>query len=105
MEKTEIQAVFKHFVKKGMKAKEIHADLQNTLGDSAPSYSTVAKWASEFKFGRESLEDDPRSGRPKSAMTPELIAKVHKMVMEDHRLKVREISEAVGMSSERLFHI
>jgi len=48
--------VIKYFVKKDMKAKEIHADFQNTLRDSALSYSTVAKWASEFKFGRESLD-------------------------------------------------
>ena len=36
MEKTEIRAVIKYFVKKGMKVKEIHADFQNTLGDYAP---------------------------------------------------------------------
>ena len=47
MEKTEIRAVIKYFVKKSMKTKEIHADFQNTLGDSAISYSTVAKWTSE----------------------------------------------------------
>nr|XP_024214869.1 putative uncharacterized protein FLJ37770 [Halyomorpha halys] len=105
MEKTEIRSVIKYFVKKGMKAKEIHADFQNTLGDSAPSYSTVAKWTSEFKFGRESLYDDAPSGRPKSATTPEFIGKVHKKVMEDRRMKAREIAEAVGMSSERVYHI
>ena len=37
-----------------------------------------------FKFGRESSDDDPRSGRLKSATTQEFITKVHKMVMEDH---------------------
>ena len=51
MEKTEIRAVIKYFVKKGMKAKEIHADFQNTLRDFALSYSTVAKWTSKLKFG------------------------------------------------------
>jgi hypothetical protein len=30
---------------------------------------------------------------------------VHKMIMEDYRLKVREIDEAVGMSSEQVHHI
>ena len=59
MEKTEIRAVIKYFVNKGMKAKEIHADFKNILGNSAPSYSTVAKWTSKFKFGQESLDDDP----------------------------------------------
>ena len=56
MEKTEIRAVIKYFIKKGMKAKEIHANFQNPLGDSALSYSTVAKWTSEFNFGWESLD-------------------------------------------------
>ena len=36
--KAENQAVIKHFVKR---AKEIHSDFKNTLGDSATSYSTV----------------------------------------------------------------
>ena len=87
MGKTEIRAVIKYFVK-GMKAKEIHADFQNTLGDSAPSYPTVAKWTREFKFGWGSLDYDLHSRRPKSATAPEFIAKVHKKVMKDRRLKV-----------------
>ena len=39
-----------------MKAKKIHADFHNILGDSGLSYSTVAKWTSEFKFGWKSLD-------------------------------------------------
>ena len=42
---------------------------------------------------------------PKSAITPEFIAKVYKMVMDDRLLKVREIAEAVGMSSEWIYYI
>ena len=37
--------------------------------------------------------------------TPEIIAEVHKMVLGDRRLKVREIAEAIGMSSEWAYHI
>ena len=65
------------------KAKEIHVDFQNTQGESAPSYSTAAKWTSEFKFSGESLDDDLCNGWPKSATTPEFIKNLHKMVMED----------------------
>ena len=43
MVKTEIRAVIEDFITKGVKVKEIHADFQNTLENSAPSYATVAK--------------------------------------------------------------
>ena len=33
------------------------------------------------------------SGRPKTATTDENIAKVHQMVLDDRRIKVREITE------------
>ena len=57
------------------------------------------------RFGWESLDDDLRIEWQKSTTTREFIAEVHKMVMEDHRLKVQEIAEAVGMSSEWVYHI
>ena len=39
--------------------KGVHKDIEATLGEDAPSYTMVNKWAAEFKRGRESLEDDP----------------------------------------------
>ena len=44
-------------------------DMVATLRDDAPALLTVQKWAAEFKRGRESLEDEPRSGRPVTATT------------------------------------
>ncbi|CAF4830361.1 unnamed protein product [Pieris macdunnoughi] len=41
MEKNEIRAVIKYFCLKKMSTKDIHSDLVETLGDSAPPYSTV----------------------------------------------------------------
>ncbi|KAF7239972.1 Dynein heavy chain 6, axonemal [Varanus komodoensis] len=48
-----------------------------------PSLSTVQKWSSEFKRGRESIEDDPRSGGPVTATTKENVKKIEKLVLED----------------------
>ena len=74
----------KYFTKKekGMKAKSIHGNFQNTLGDSFPSHSSVAKWTIEFKFGCESLDDDPLNIQPRCITTPEMIVEAH-TILED----------------------
>ena len=51
IEKLEIRAVIKYFSKKGTLSKEIHEDFMEPLGKESPSYSTVKKWAAEFKRG------------------------------------------------------
>ena len=83
MEKLEIRAVIKYFSKKGMPPKVIHEDFMETLGKESPSYSTVKNWAAEFKMGRDSVEDDGQSGRPKDATTDENVMVVHTPVMCD----------------------
>ena len=105
MEKLEIRGVIKYLHKKGLSGQEIHNDMVNVLGESAPSYATVKNWIAEFKRGRTSIQDEPRSGRPKTATTPEIIAKVHDMVLDDRRVKVREIGNVIGISNDRVHFI
>jgi hypothetical protein len=50
----------------------------------------------EFKLGRTSLEDDPREGCPKST-SPEKVEQVHDMLLDDRRMKVREIAEIISI--------
>ncbi|GFX98454.1 HTH_48 domain-containing protein [Trichonephila clavipes] len=76
---------------------QIKYELDSVYGDSAPSFTTVKFWAAEFKRGRKILGDDGRSGRPNTATTDENIAKVHQMVLEDHRIKGRDIAEILNM--------
>ena len=88
MDKIWHHAVIRYLQKKRLTNKEIHPDMVSTLGDDAPALSTVKKWATEFKWGRESLEDDLRSGRPSTATTQENIARIHQMIMNGRRLTI-----------------
>jgi len=70
--------------------------LQKCYPTSAPS-RTVYRWFSEFKMGRTSTEDAPRSGRPKEATNAEIVKQVHRIVLSDRKVKLRELAEAVGI--------
>ena len=105
MDKIWHHGMIRYLQEKGLTTKEIHADMVSTLGDDAPALSTVKKWAAEFKRGRESLEDDPRSGRPSTATTQENIDRIHQMVMNDRRLTITHMANVISISSERVENI
>jgi len=84
---------------------EIYLKFIKVYGDSSTSFSTIKKWAAEFKRGRTSLEDDPCEGCPEDATTPEIIEQVHDMVLDDRRMKVCEIAETIGISKEHVGYI
>ena len=77
----------------------------DNLGDNAPGLSTMQKRAEEFKRGQKSLEDNPRSGRPATVTTQEVIDRVHQIVMGDRRLTISHMTEEVGISRERVENI
>ena len=95
----------KYTPKTGLTPSEIHAYMVDTLGDDAPGLSTMQKWAAEFKRGPKSLEDDPRSGRPATATTPEVIDRVNQIVIGDRRLTISHMTKEVGISHERVENI
>ena len=74
-------------------------------GDSAPGKSTIIDWYAEFKHCRTNTDDAERSGRPKSAVVSENITKVHKIVLGDCKLKLREIAETLKISEDSVFTI
>jgi transposase len=98
MDKIEHRVVKKFFVKESLTPNEIYSKFIKDYGDSSPSFSTIKKWAAEFKRGRISLEVDPREGRRKSATTSEIIEHVHDMLLDDRRMKVPKIYETIGIS-------
>ena len=96
--KVEYHAVILYLYLKGKTGKEIHGELADVYGSSAPSYAQVKLWVGEFKRGRTSLEDEARSGRPLDATDEEMYKKVRDLVYSDRRIQAEEIAQALGIS-------
>ncbi|XP_031328764.1 uncharacterized protein LOC116159819 [Photinus pyralis] len=105
MEIIEYRSVIKFLHKKGKTNVQIKADLDEVYGEAAPSLATVKFWKAEFVRGRTSVFDDERPGRPNEVTTPEMINKVHNMIMADRRIKLRELVEALNIPNERVHNI
>ena len=98
LSKVEYSAVIWHLYLKGKTGQEIHCELTNVYGSSAPSYAQVKFWVGEFKRSRTSLEDETRSGCPSDATDEEMCKKVQDLVSSDRRIKVEEIANALHIS-------
>ena len=73
--------------------------------DSAPSETTVRRRYTDFKRGRTDTNDAERSGCPNSAVVPESTIKLHKLILEDRKLKLCEIAEEMKISESSVFTI
>ena len=95
----------KHYFLRGKSIKETEEKLAKYYKESAPSHGMVHKWFTEFSCDRISTSDAERPDRPKKVTSQELIDKIDDIVLNDRRLKVREISETLNISVERVWHI
>ena len=96
--KVEYCAVIWYLYLKEKTGQEIHCELTNVYGSSAPLYAQIKFWFGEFKCSRTSLEDKTRSGRPSDATDGEMCNKVRDLVYSDRRIKVEEIANALHIS-------
>ena len=78
---------------------------QKCYGDSAPSKITICQWYAEFKRGRTDTEDAERSGQPNEVVAPVTIKKVHQIVFETRKLKLREIADTLKISYGSVYAI
>ncbi|CAK9809034.1 Protein GVQW3 [Anthophora quadrimaculata] len=88
----------KFCVKLGKTFTETFALLKQAYGGDTFSRTQYYEWFVRFKTGRQSIEDDPRPGRPLTATDNTCIEKISDLVRANCRLTVRELSEKVGIS-------
>ena len=105
MKKSEFRVLIKYYFLRGKTLLETKAKLDKYYSDSAPSYGVVQKWFTEFCCGRTSTETILSPGRQNEITTPEMINKIHDIVLNDSKIKVCEIAEIVSISTERVINI
>ena len=68
-------------------------------------YATVCKCVLRFNDGRESIENDPRVGRPVSILTEKNVATVKTLIEEEARYTMQGIEELSGIHSSSVLKI
>ena len=97
--------LIKHCFVVGKNTVEAKQWLDKRYGDSASGKSIIIDWYAEFKRGRTNTDDPERSGHPKSAVVPENITRVHKIVLGNCKLKLRQIADTLKISEGSVFTI
>ena len=78
--------------KLGKTGTETYEMIKTAFGDEAMSRAEVFAWFRRFKEGRQSVNSNPRSGRPSTSRNEEKIAQVKAVVCSDRHLTVQKIA-------------
>ena len=79
--------------------------LVQVYGTEAVSRKCVYDWFKRFRDGKETTEDEPRSGRPSTSRTPDMIERVRQMLAQDRRMNLRLMAEELGISKDTVHTI
>ena len=91
------RAVIEFLVKEEIPAAEIHQRLQRAYGSVCMGASSVRRWVEHFKDGNTSIQDELRSGRPRTASTERNKERMDEIIQEDRRVTVDTIARTLGI--------
>ena len=95
----------KFLVKLKKLATETFQLLTEAYGEDCMSRARVFEWHKRFSEGRESLKDDDRPGRPRTAVTDDNIERVRDVILKDQRLGLRASADEVNLDRESVRQI
>ena len=101
----DLRAMMYYDFMQGKSFQESSEILTWSFGDQAPSVSMVYKLLKEFLFGRRSLEDSDRCGRPISVTTDGNVNGVKTLIEENPRITEVEVKDTLNLSSGSLDRI
>ena len=90
------RAVIEFLVKEEIPAAEIHQRLQRAYGSVCMGVSSVLRWVKHFKDGKTSIQDEPRSSRPRTASTEHNKERVDEIIQDDRHVTVDTIAQTLG---------
>ena len=70
--------------------------IRRACGNEAMSLARCFEWQARFKRGRTSFEDDERSGRSFTSLTPKNVKIIRQLLHEDRQRTIRDTA-AVAM--------
>ena len=79
--------------------------MQPTYGERCLALRSVRWCCSEFKNGRENLNDNERAGRPTVSVTDDSTARVGAMVKAEWRVRIKDIAQELDISFGSAFNI
>ncbi len=75
----------------GAPTKETHLRLCNFYDvrvSQVMSVYHVRKWCTEFLVGRKSIQDEVRSGRPRTVRTPHYVSRIKHLIKTDKQIMI-----------------
>ena len=90
---------------RGKTPTEIHSSLMEAYGVENVGRSTISRWAQRFRDGRLSIENDPKSGRPRTSTDEQSVKRVLQILEKDRRMKCEEIAHSAGISRASAYRI
>jgi len=84
---------------------EIHSSLMEVCGVETVDRSTISRRAQRFHEGRLSIENDLKSGRPRTSTDDQSVERVLQILEEDHRMTREETAHCAGISQASAYRI
>ncbi|XP_015920439.1 histone-lysine N-methyltransferase SETMAR-like [Parasteatoda tepidariorum] len=88
-----------YYFKVGLNQEECIQRLQLAFDDESPARVAVFRWPKEFSRGRNFLQNEEHTGRPPSAVIPDNVSAIRKMLKDDNRCTYQIIQKKLNIGS------